>query len=394
MNDVVFNKEKGGLGRPLAGEDHYSGLLYYVANGTALPASWGASNYLRINDLADLESKGVLASTALYKQLHYHVSEVFRINPNCVLYVGIAEEPAAGSIDFAELTALQNYADGKLRQTAIYVSGETFAAAQVTAIQVILTALATAHKPLHVLFTADISAIVDLTTLSDLKALTAPNVSVVIGQDGAGVGKALYDSEGVSISCIGAALGALSLAQVHENIGWPKKFNMSDGTELETPTIANDDLIKEQTQTLIDGIDTKGYIFLVKHIGLTGSYFNDTFTCVAATSDFAYIENNRAIDKAIRGIRTYLLPELNSPLYVDATSGKLSVDTAKYFERLAANAIEQMARNGEVSGFDVNVDPDQNVLTSSNLVISVAIVPVGVARTITVNIGFTVKIQS
>ena len=391
-NDVIFNKTNGGLGRPLAGEDHYSGLLYYTANGIALPTSWGAARNLRIYDVADLESKDVLADTANYKQLHYHVSEFFRINPNGVLYVGIAEEPAAGSIAFDELDDLVNFADGKLRQVAIYVSGETFATAQVTAIQAKITALATIHKPFHVLFTADISAIVDLSTLSDLRALTAANVSVVIGQDGAGAGKALYDSEGVSISCIGSLLGAVSLAAVHENIAWVKKFDMSDGTELETPAIANDAKIKEQSPAVLDALDTKGYIFLKKHIGISGTYFNDTHTCVAITSDFAYIENNRTIDKAIRGIRTYLLPELNSPLLVDATTGKLSIDTAKFFERLAANALEQMARNGEVSGFDVNVDKDQNVLSSSKLVVAVAVVPVGVARKIEVNIGFTVKI--
>ncbi len=392
MNDIVFNKTSGGLGRKLTGEDHISGIVFYVANATALPAGYGPDTVKEIVSLDDAVTKGITSASADYKILHYHISEFFRINSGAKLYVGIAQEPLTGSIDFEDLATLVNYADGKIRQAAIFVSGEAFATAQVTAIQAVIDTLAEEHKPLSVLFTADFSAVADLTTLSDLRALDAANVSVVIGQDGGAAGAALFGSEDVTISCIGAALGAVSLANVSENIGWPKKFKMVTGTELDVPAFGEGSLLKDTATNTIEGINTKGYIFLTKHIGLSGSFFNDSHTAVAATSDYAYIENNRTIDKAIRNVRTYLLPELNSPLRLDPTSGNLSVDTVKYFESLASKPIEQMEADGDISGFDVYIDPAQDVVSTNKLVVAITLVVKGVARTIEVNIGLATSV--
>jgi hypothetical protein len=43
-NDVIFNKGQGGLGRPLAGTDYISGLLFYTA---ALPSGFTATNRIK-----------------------------------------------------------------------------------------------------------------------------------------------------------------------------------------------------------------------------------------------------------------------------------------------------------------------------------------------------------
>ena len=51
-----------------------------------------------------------------------------------------------------------------------------------------------------------------------------------------------------------------------------------------------------------------------------------------------------------------------------------------------------MLNNEEVSAFEVLIDPNQNVLSTSKLVISLRIVPIGVAKTIEVNLSYTVKI--
>ena len=51
-----------------------------------------------------------------------------------------------------------------------------------------------------------------------------------------------------------------------------------------------------------------------------------------------------------------------------------------------------MERDTEISAFDVKIDPTQNILGTANMIISVAIVPVGVAKQITINIGFAVSV--
>lgn len=322
--------------------------------------------------------------------VHYHISECFRINPTVKLYVGIFAVPQ--SYDFAEIQTMQNAAEGKLRQVAVYLKDEALTTAQINAIQTICTALDTAHKPLSVILAADISAISDLTTLPNLKVLTNPNVSVVIGQDGGNLGNALFIEKAYSISCLGATLGAVSKAAVHENIGWVSKFNMSGNNELETPAIANGTAVSTLSDNAIEAINTKGFILLRKHTGIAGTYFIDTPTCVAQTSDYNCIERNRTMDKAIRNVRANLLPYLNAPIYVDPATGKLNAAICKNLESVANKALEDMERNGELSGFSAFIDPTQNILATSNLNIVIANVPVGVSRNITVKISYSTSI--
>ena len=104
------------------------------------------------------------------------------------------------------------------------------------------------------------------------------------------------------------------------------------------------------------------------------------------------IESNRKKEKAIRGIRSYLRPELGSPLYVDSDSGAVSAETVKYLETVANLALEDMEKAGELSGFLVEIDPDQNVLASSTVEFVIKNVAVGVFRNGVINIGFTTSV--
>jgi hypothetical protein len=51
-----------------------------------------------------------------------------------------------------------------------------------------------------------------------------------------------------------------------------------------------------------------------------------------------------------------------------------------------------MERDGEISGFKIYINPDQEVLTTSSLQVTIKIVPVGVLREIVVNLGFTLQV--
>jgi hypothetical protein len=138
---------------------------------------------------------------------------------------------------------------------------------------------------------------------------------------------------------------------------------------------------------LLDNLDLKRYVFLRKFPNLSGSFFNDNKTAIASTSDYAFINENRVIDKAIRGIDASLLPSLNSPLLLNS-DGTLANSTIAYLESQAVINTDQMIRDNEVSAVGVLINPLQNVLTTGTLNVTVNIVPVGVARNIVVNIGF------
>lgn len=50
-----------------------------------------------------------------------------------------------------------------------------------------------------------------------------------------------------------------------------------------------------------------------------------------------------------------------------------------------------MKRNGEISGYEAYINPNQQVLRTSKLEVIVKIVPVGTLRKIEVKIGLTLK---
>lgn len=387
LNDVTFIKGAGGLGRPLPGEDHISGLVFYLADAN-LPTGFLTTDRIKqVFSISDAESLGITEGSATNGVLWYHINEYFRMQPQGQLYVGIFDDAA---IDYSVIETVQNFADGKIRQIGVY-DKTAFATGTLGTLQTSATALETAHKPLEVIYAGDISGVTDLSTLADLRTLNNPNVSATIGQDGANAGKALFDSEAVSISDLGAVLGAVSAAKVNESIEWIRKFNFTDGNEFNVPAFGNDDLVKDKADSFLSALKDKGYMFLKKHIGLSGTYQENSATAVTVTSDFAFIENNRTINKATRGVRAFMLPNLASPVFLNA-DGTLTEDTVAKFKNDASRHLEQMERDQEVSAFAVLIDPTQNVLSTSTLELTIQIVPVGVARLIKINIGFTLAI--
>jgi len=186
-------------------------------------------------------------------------------------------------------------------------------------------------------------------------------------------------------------LGALSLAKVHENIGWVEKFNYSNGIENDVPAFGNGALVKLQSESLKTAINAKGWLFFTKETGVAGTFMNDSHTATPLTGDFAYLENNRTIQKAVRNVRTLMVPAISAPLYLNA-DGTLQESTISYFKNNADRALEQMKVSGEISQYETTISPTQNVAATSELNIGLSIVPVGVARQININIGFITEL--
>lgn len=323
---------------------------------------------------------------------HYHISEFFRVQPQGYLWVGFYAVPGAYTFT-SEINALQNAAAGKIRQLMVYKDGAAFASADVTALNTAVVAQFTAHKPLVAVYAADISAVTDISTLADLSLLSANNVITAIGQDGAAQGNFLYGAYGKSITNGGALLGAIALAKVNESVSWVQKFNMSDGTELDVPAFANGVKLTDSTisDNLLGSLQNKAYNFLRTFVGVNGSFNNESRTGISITSDYAYVENNRTIQKAVRNVYAYMVQQLGAPITLNA-DGTLTDMSIGYFESEADIPLDDMVRDAEISNKKVIIDSTQNVLSTGKLIISIQLQPVGVARNIQINIGFTVSI--
>lgn len=330
---------------------------------------------------------GVASEQAVW---YYHISEFFRANPKGVLYVGFYAVP--GTYTYAEISLMQTYADGAIRQIGVYKKN-TYADGDIALIDAVCKANDVLKRPLSAVYAADMVSITDITTLGTLATKTNNKVSVCISQDGGALGYFLFLTNGKSITHLGAMLGVISAANVSESIAWVNQFNISDGNECEVAMFANGQQYKSFASLLptLEGLTDKRYIFVRKYNGISGTYFNDSHTAIAQSSDYAYIENNRVIDKAIRVLNTAYLPYLNAPITLNA-NGTLTDVAVGTFEGVGETALDELVRLGNLNAYDVTVDPSQNVLSTSQLTVAVALLMPGVARQIVIPITFTKSI--
>lgn len=362
------------------------GLGIFLNSGTPITVTLSAG--ATIAGTLTQFTGGVATKQAVW---HYHIAEYFRGNPNSSLWVGFF--PVPSTYTFSEITLLQTAANGKIRQVGVFKDSAAYASADLTAIDLeIKTNNDAKHKPLSALYAADLKAMTDITTCADLSVLSANKVSSIIGQDGAALGAYLFATTGKSVTHLGIALGMLSLSSVSEDFGQPAKFNISNGTENDVPAFANGQLLSAPalSDAALDAIDGKRHIFGQTYVGYAGTYFNDNHCAVALTSDYAYINDNRVIDKAIRGVYTALIPYLKSKLLKNS-DGTLAATAVKFLESQALAPLYQMSRDqdlGEVTASDVYIDPSQNVTSTSLLIVNVYLNENGIARNIQVPISF------
>jgi len=407
LNDIVFIKGNGGLGRTAGDTDYVSGLLIYDAkfkdNTTfttnGITTFTQTNRIISFNRMSDVIATGLSETNVLAKEYWYQINEYFRINPTGKLFVGLYNDTtkliSPVALNFNEIYTMQVFAEGEIRQIGVYNTKNDYDTAQVELVQGVCATCETDHMPLSAVYGADFtgSTYSDLTTLDSLRTLStvSPKVSVTLLQDGNNVGKALFTSEGNSIPAVGALVGAISASKVQESIAWVEKFNVASGGELETIAFVNGDLYTSLTKQNLTDINAKGYIFGVKHIGISGTYFNDNHTADSILSDYAYISEVRTIDKAIRGVRTALIPQLNRPIKIKS-NGTIDGTMIAFFRNAALKPIDLMIGKGEISAGDVFIDSAQNILVNSKLEVTILLIPYGTARTIEVTIGFTTSL--
>lgn len=390
MQSVKIERTNGNIPRSLAGEDHISGLLFYSSK---LPSGFAETDRIKaISSIETAEKLGITSDADAdwdIRVLYYQLRSIFNRNPAISLYVGIYKPN--GTPTFSEIKTMQNYTGGKLRQIGVWDGATALDAANLIALQAIRTTLEAQDKPLSIGYAPKIAAVSGLPT--DLAGANKSGVSVIIGQDGAGTAADLYkDAKNAaaksSVTAIGEWLGIVSAAAVHESIAWVEKFP----TGIALPAFGDGTLLRDLDTAVIESLDAARYIFFVEYSGLAGAYFNDSHTMDDATSDYAYIESVRTMDKACRNVRTYVLPKLGRPMKVDASTGKLEAYVVEDLQLTAGKALEDMEKAGELSGYVVEIDPDQNILSTSCVEMVIKQVGVGVMRKLNIKIGYTTSV--
>lgn len=391
-----IDRQNGNVPKSLPGEDHITGLVIYMAAGD-IPAGFKTERVQALSTIDAAEAAGIVDYTTAadgtqtaapwaVRVLHYHLSELYRINPAVSLYVGIFEKPQGDNMTFAEIKTVQNFADGRIRQIGVWCGDRVPSEDDLTAIQGQAATLEAQGAELSVVFAPKVANVKQIST--SLAGGGKCRVSVVIGQAGSGTGAELYKDKAnagkASVSGLGVVLGLISKAKVHQCIAWVKEFP----TGISLPAFGDGTLLRDMDKALVEQLDTARYLFFVTQQGQSGSYMNDSHTMDSAISDYASIESVRTMDKGARGVRAYLIPELGGNVYVDADTGKLASYTVAHLETVAGHALEDMEKAGELSGYKAEIDPDQDVAASSTVDIVLKKVAVPVMRHVRIKIGF------
>lgn len=393
---LSINRQNGNVPKSLPGEDHITGLVIYMAAGD-IPAGFKTERVQALSTIDAAEAAGIVDYTTAadgtqtaapwaVRVLHYHLSELYRINPAVSLYVGIFEKPQGDNMTFAEIKTVQNFADGRIRQLGVWCGDRVPSEDDLVAIQGQADTLEAQGAELSVVYAPKVANVKQIST--KLAGGGKCRVSVVIGQAGSGVGAELYkdktNAAKASVSGLGVVLGLISKAKVHQCIAWVKEFP----TGISLPAFGDGTLLRDLDKALVEQLDTARYLFFVTQQGQSGSYMNDSHTMDSAISDYASIESVRTMDKGARGVRAYLIPELGGNVYVDADTGKLASYTVAHLETVAGHALEDMEKAGELSGYKAEIDPDQDVAASSTVDIVLKKVAVPVMRHVRIKIGF------
>ena len=216
------------------------------------------------------------------------------------------------------------------------------------------------------------------------QVLEAFKVSVCIAQDWKYADG--LDAIRKKMADLGTMLGSIAKKAVNENIGEVEGGNLVD--------VANNKwlvagLSNHQTvagwDSQLEALDSKGYVFAISYTGIAGYYWNNDHTCTPIKKDKdGYfneytISYGRTHDKAVRDLRTCLLPKVKSTQPVDPRTGKLPQALVTYFERLADDDVfNTMAAEGLITAGKTTVDPNSDLLISPReLKVSFVLVPTG-----------------
>lgn len=404
----------GGLGRRNPSGDDCAAAIFNGPSPGSAPLLQLGTTYL-LKSPADAEVLGIDAAydTANDVLVFHHISEFFRMNPNGSLWIMLV----AQSVTLTQMADKANAYAYKLINDSHEVSGETPARRLG-----IFRCPATGYSPTTTdgmdadVFTAVAKAKELMTQLDSekawlgsigiegraftgtatnadsLRALEKGGVYVVIGQDG---DIAAIDALHASYAALGTFLGTRSRAKVNESTAWPEKFNLQDEglTKFIDLRLSSNLSIGSYSVTDQTTLHDKGYIFAKRHRGLAGAYWSSNPSCDLESSDFAYITDREVMAKAARLVYAALLPKVESPVTVDAATGKLDPGFVTYLERLGQSALAEMESAVEVSGKDVYIDPNQNIISTGVLAVKFTIVPTGTARQIEAYIGFATSLN-
>lgn len=328
-------------------------------------------------------------------QVYQNVADYFAQSPDSVLYLSIIDDATlSGATD--AIDAIVNASSGQVRQIA-YVSGTTYVtdyiSSFVAGLQSHCEALSTAKKPV-------IAIVGDACAYKRSNSITNVNLRSYSAKRVSGVMTALPHtfqySASTCHSAMGEVLGLISKNKVSDSIAWvgnnPMLYDEYDVNTATSVVAYSWQKASDISDDDIDDFQANGWILPMSYVGNSARFINTDNNSAAALSDYNSIKRVRTMDKVARLAYQALTPFISSPLYVDKATGFLSEMTVQKFETVISQQLDSMENSYEISGYDVQIPEDQNILQTATLDVNVKIVPVGSADVININLSYAVQI--
>ncbi|AUS06479.1 DUF2586 family protein [Pseudotamlana carrageenivorans] len=153
----------------------------------------------------------------------------------------------------------------------------------------------------------------------------------------------------------------------------------------------------EAVESLADAWDTihdKGYTFMRTFAGRSGYYLTDDRTLTDVSDDFSALARGFVMDEALLIAYDALVDELSDEVPITAAGAIHPAIIKAWQNKVSAQLEGLMVAEGKLSNVAVFIDENQNVLENDKLVVGIQLQPVGYAKFIEVNIGFTTQINN
>lgn len=145
-------------------------------------------------------------------------------------------------------------------------------------------------------------------------------------------------------------------------------------------------LVRDEATT--PGLDAARFSTLTSIIGRNGFYITNGRLMSQPGSDFTYWQYRRVMDVVSSLTRQSLLTFLNSSVRVNS-DGSIVEKDARKIEQSVINFIFSGLPPGSITDLQVTVNRSNNVLSSQTILPTVRVLPLGYAKFINADIGFT-----
>jgi hypothetical protein len=396
------NKLNGGLGRTTSTD-----RVVCLIAGMTLVGDLACNTAYELLDINAVEDIGITASTddTNSELLHYHLSEMFRLAPEATFWlipVDKTKTVAALVADVALMAAIRGIKSINVLGISGLATPVASALVDAVALQSLVTSFLAEYLYIDGIIVEGVGTALPITVTAypDLRTITAPNISYVIGQDPAVASlKAGYALR----AGIGTALGSIMVRKIHEDIGsvdieekprtrkgeenysltyetlgyW-LSASLSDGTDFKTLTEA------EQKS-----LTAKGWWYVGSFANYSGFYWNGCPTAVSKNSDYAYFNFNCIWNKAARIIRNTLIPRIRSKVPTDPATGYLKSTWIAGCESSVNAALNAMVSAGNIEAKDVYINPAQAISEETPLEIKCKLVVGRIVHEFSVDLGLT-----